>query len=308
MHGNDLDSVRAALGLEALPYADLAVQRELQQVARRWPLLAEPLLPAGAAPVLPAAQPGPRLLGLHGLRGGCGVTALVAGLGLALQALGQRVLLLDMSPDNQLRHHCGLPPGEKGGWACAAFARTPWGDAAWQVLPGLCLLPYGALQAAEQARLEQSLCRAPGFWPQRLRRLGASFDWVLFDLPQGLPGHAGSAPLDLRLRVVETDPACHLRLQEQPGSGDWLLVNRYDPTRPLQRDLLLLWQKSLGERLLAQCVHDDEALREALAHRLPVGLHAPDSLAADDLRSLATWCLARVARQGRAVPAAERAG
>lgn len=308
MHSDDLAGVRQALGLEALPYADLAVQRELQQVLRRWPLLAEPLLPPGPVPEVPVARPGPRLLGLHGLRGGCGVTALVAGLGLALQSLGQRVLLLDMSPANQLRHHCGLPPGEKGGWARAAFARTPWGDAAWQVLPGLCLLPYGTLQAAEQERLEQSLCRAPGFWPERLRRLGASFDWVLLDLPHGLPGHAGASPLDLRLRLLEADPACHLLLQERQTDGDWLLVNRYDPTRPLQRDLLLLWQKSLGGRLLAQCVHDDEALREALAHRLPAGLHAPHSLAADDLRSLATWCLARVARQARMPQAAEVSG
>lgn len=38
---NDIAMLRQRLGLGALPYADLAVRRELQQALQRWPLLAE---------------------------------------------------------------------------------------------------------------------------------------------------------------------------------------------------------------------------------------------------------------------------
>jgi len=40
-------------------------------------------------------------------------------------------------------------------------------------------------------------------------------------------------------------------------------------------------------------VHADEAMREALAFKQPVGQYAPDSLAAQDVMSLAIWCLTR---------------
>lgn len=306
MHGNDLAAVQAALGLGELGYVDLAVQRDLAQITARWPFLAEGRLPPAGnqASARPAPGKAPRSLALRGLRGGCGTTALTAALGHALQRLGQRVLMIDMNPDNQLRHHCNLPAASETGWARAAFDRSAWTDCAWRVLPALYLLPYGRLAANEQAQLEQFLQRTPAFWTQRLGALARLFDWVILDLPQRLLGHAHLEGCTLQLCLLDADPACHLRLQEPQAlpADSWLLVNRYDPTRALQRDLLLLWQKTLAARLVPQCVHDDEAVREALAHQLPLGVHAPHSAAAEDVLSLATWCLAR-GNQRRAAPA-----
>lgn len=302
VHANDIAAARAALGLEDLAYVDLAVRRELQLVLARWPLLAGPGVPCAArgrvARVEAASRP--RRLVLQGLRGGCGVTALVAALGHALRHLGQRVLMVDMSPDNLLAWHCNLPAVGAGGWARAAFDRQPWTASVRCLLPGLHLLPYGSLREAEQERLELFLRRTPRFWAQRLSGLARTFDWVIFDVPQRLPGHAGLDDGDLRLRVLEADPACHLLLQRPDRAGDWLLVNRFDPIRTLQRDLLLLWQTTLGGRLVPQCVHEDEAVREALARQLPLRAHAPSSLAAGDVLGLAGWCLACDARHGQA--------
>jgi cellulose biosynthesis protein BcsQ len=73
----------------------------------------------------------------------------------------------------------------------------------------------------------------------------------------------------------------------------YLLVNQFDPASLLQRDLLLIWRKLFGGRMLPLTVHRDEAMREALAFQKPVGQHAPASLAARDVLSLATWCLAQ---------------
>ena len=52
-------------------------------------------------------------LSLQGVRGGCGVTTVVAALGHALHAQGERVLLVDASPDNLLGLHLGLPVDER---------------------------------------------------------------------------------------------------------------------------------------------------------------------------------------------------
>lgn len=38
---NDIAVLRQRLGQPELPYVDLSVQRELEQVLQRWPLLAE---------------------------------------------------------------------------------------------------------------------------------------------------------------------------------------------------------------------------------------------------------------------------
>lgn len=303
MAADDLDAVRRSLGLSALPYADLAARRALAQLSQRWPWL--PLtLPQTTTPPM-HLWPGPCLLALQGLRGGVGVTSLVAGLAQALHALGQRVLILELDPAGLLRHHAALPAGPLEGWACAELEGADWRDCAWRLQPGLHLLPYGTLSGAQRLQLEQDLQARPGDWTTRLRHLPASIDWVVCDLPLHWPGHAGSLVADLHLRVIEADPACHLRLQESLAAHEWLLVNRYDPTRRLSQDLWLLWQTHLQDCLVPSCLHEDEAVREALAARQLLAAHAPDSLFAEDLRSLATWCLARAARaRGEPAPGA----
>lgn len=307
MHRNDIAAVRAALGLDDLAYTDLAVQRELNLAQARWPFLTGSFAPrishGRGARAGGASRPRPSRLTVQGLRGGCGVTALVAALGHALQRLGQRVLMVDMSPENLLGQYCNLPTEEPGGWARSAFDRQPWTESAWRVLPGLHIMPYGRLREVEQERLELFLRGTPHFWSKRLTGLARQFDWVIFDLPQRLPGHAHIDECDLRLRVLNADPACLLLLQQRDIGDEWLLVNRFDPTRSLQRDLMLLWQSTLEACLIPQYVHDDEAVREALAHKAPLGVHAPHSLAAEDVLSLATWCLTRGVRHERQAPA-----
>ena len=86
-------------------------------------------------------------------------------------------------------------------------------------------------------------------------------------------------------------------LQQRPRpDADLLLINRFNPASQLQRDLLLLWRSQPRSNRQPQLIHEDEALSEALAHKLPIGHYAPKSQAASDLRSLALWCLAQRAK------------
>ncbi|MBD8496622.1 cellulose synthase operon protein YhjQ [Pseudomonas syringae] len=236
-------------------------------------------------------------LSLSGVRGGVGTTSLLAALGFALQSLGERVLMIDLCPENQLRLHCNLPLEQASGWARAMLDDQPWHEHAWRLNDHLHLLPYGRLSSAQSLALEQRLLADPQLWARRQARLAGQYDWLLFDLPQRLPGHAACGPCLLPVRVAESDPACLALLQQArqaPGHvPPLLLVNRFDPGSQLQRDLLLVWRNSPGSRLLPLTVHSDEAMREAMAFRQPVGQYAPDSLAAQDALSLATWCLTR---------------
>lgn len=236
-------------------------------------------------------------LSLSGIRGGTGTTSLLAALGFALQSLGERVLMIDMCPENQLRLHFNLGIEQPSGWARALLDGQPWYEHAWRLNDALHLLPYGRLSAAQSQLVEQRLLNEPHVWAQRQASLAGQYDWLLFDVPQRLPGHAGIGPCLLPICVAEADPACMALLQQarqEPGHVPApLLINRFDAGSQLQRDLLLVWRNSPGSRLLPMTVHTDEAIREAMAFRQPVGQYAPDSLGAQDALSLATWCLTR---------------
>ncbi|WP_394559520.1 cellulose biosynthesis protein BcsQ [Aquipseudomonas alcaligenes] len=235
------------------------------------------------------------ILALSGIRGGVGSTSLVAALGCALQMLEQRVLMLDMHPHNLLRLHCNLALDATQGWAEADLrAEVNWSEALQQVMEGLYLLPFGRLDSAGLAALQQRQHAQLQEWAQRLQMLQQRFDWILLDLPPALHAVQPQLPTVVQhLRVLEADAACHALLNLDGAGGGQLLVNRFDPVSQLQRDLLLLWRERLGERLVPQVIHRDEAMAGALAWKSPLGYYAADSLAAHDVRSLATWLLAR---------------
>ncbi|QCI11588.1 cellulose synthase operon protein YhjQ [Pseudomonas putida] len=233
------------------------------------------------------------VLALSGVRGGVGTTSLVAALGFALRRLGQRVLLLDLCPQNLLRLHCNHALQATEGWARAECDGQLWSEPLLQVADELYLLPHGRLEAAELGQMGQAHGAGAALWPQRLGQLRRHFDWLLLDLPAAVPGLAmpGLGGEVEYLRVLEADAACHALLSLDMAGQGTLLLNRFDPISPLQRDLLLLWRERFGARLAPQVVHRDEAMAGALAWKSPLGHYAGDSLAARDVGSLATWCI-----------------
>lgn len=247
-------------------------------------------------------------LSLHGVRGGVGVTTMVAALGRALHAQGERVLLVECNPDHLLGLHLGLPADERRGWARAWLDGQDWRDAAFGTLPGLALLPYGLASEADVAAVEDRLRQSPRFWAERLPLLAAQFDWILFDLPQRLDAHVAAvnqhAGCALPLRLATVDPGCHVLLQRRADDTRRVLCNRYDPALAVQRDLMQLWIDG-GPRLVPQPLHEDASVSAALARKLPLDADADadGSQAAADVASLAVWCLAERgrlrAREGR---------
>lgn len=235
------------------------------------------------------------VIALQGVRGGIGATSITAALAWALQELGEPVLAIDLSPDNLLRLHFNTPFDLNRGWARAQLEGDDWQQGAMRYCNMLDFLPFGHLTQLEQRELQQQNRETPQRWPDFLARLRASghYRWILLDTP------AGSDPLleqqlamaDRVFVVLNPDANCHARLHQQPmPEGCHFLINNYVSTSSLQQDLHQLWLQTLVN-LLPVMIHRDEALAEALAVKQPLGEYRSESLAADEVLTLANWCL-----------------
>ena len=90
----------------------------------------------------------------RGIRGGVGTSASLAALAYALYAMEQRVLVVDMCPENSLGLHFNLDLAPSGGWARATLDQQPWNESAWRVSDRLYVLPYGHVTETEHVQLD----------------------------------------------------------------------------------------------------------------------------------------------------------
>jgi cellulose synthase operon protein YhjQ len=235
------------------------------------------------------------VIALQGVRGGSGTTSLIAALSWALQELGESVLVIDLSPDNLLRLHFNTPFGLNRGWARAELDGDDWQQGAMRYCKNLDFLPFGRLSLTEQARIDQQCCATPQRWQDFLQQIKSSkqYKWILLDIP------AGSTPLiqqqlalaDNIFLVLNPDANCHARLHQQPlPTPCHFLINAYSAASQLQEDLHQFWLQTLAG-LIPLMIHRDEAVFEALAAKQPLGEYRPESLAADEVLTLANWCL-----------------
>ncbi|HCD7552366.1 TPA: cellulose biosynthesis protein BcsQ [Citrobacter farmeri] len=234
------------------------------------------------------------ILGLQGIRGGVGTTSIAAALAWSLQLLGENVLVVDTSPDNLLRLSFNVDFSHRDGWARAMLDGRDWQEGGMRYTSQLDLLPFGQLTAQER--------EYPNGWLERLGDIAAGiralkesgrYSWILLDLPPG------SAPLtrqlvnecDHTLAIVKADTNCHVRLHQQSlPAGAHILINDLRVGSQLQDDLYQVWLQS-QRRLLPMVVHRDEAVAECMAAKQPLGEYRSDSLAAEEVLTLANWCL-----------------
>ncbi|EPO6761336.1 cellulose biosynthesis protein BcsQ [Salmonella enterica] len=234
------------------------------------------------------------ILGLQGVRGGVGTTSLTAALAWALQILGENVLVIDASPDNLLRMSFNVDFVHQGGWARSLLDGQDWRDAGLRYNSQLDLLPFGQLTAQEREN--------PQAWQETLGEIGSAiqalkasgrYSWILLDLPYGaLPLTRQLVSLcDHTLAIAQVDANCHIRLHQQAlPAGAYILINDLRIGSQLQDDLYQVWLQS-QRRLLPIVIHRDEAMAECMASKQPLGEYRSDSLAAEEVLTLANWCL-----------------
>ncbi|ECA9537048.1 cellulose biosynthesis protein BcsQ [Salmonella enterica subsp. enterica serovar Schwarzengrund] len=234
------------------------------------------------------------ILGLQGVRGGGGTTSLTAALAWALQILGENVLVIDASPDNLLRMSFNVDFVHQGGWARSLLDGQDWRDAGLRYTSQLDLLPFGQLTVQEREN--------PQAWQETLGEIGSAiqalkasgrYSWILLDLPYGASPLTGQlvSLCDHTLAIAQVDANCHIRLHQQAlPAGAHILINDLRIGSQLQDDLYQVWLQS-QRRLLPIVIHRDEAMAECMASKQPLGEYRSDSLAAEEVLTLANWCL-----------------
>ncbi|WNN44435.1 MULTISPECIES: cellulose biosynthesis protein BcsQ [Winslowiella] len=237
------------------------------------------------------------IIALQGLRGGTGASSVTAALAWAFNQLGEEVLAMDFSSSNQLALHFNAPVGLTRGWMRGALDSDDWQQSALRYLPGLDLVPFGTLSERECETLEAGGIDILLSWLQHLTDLKTDYRWLLLDVPaqQNRWSRQILAHADRVISVITADANCHIHLhQRQPGSNTLFLINNFNANSQSQQDLQQLWLSTL-DRLIPVVIHRDEAMAEALLVKQPTGEYRPESLAAEEITTLANWLLINLA-------------
>ncbi|RZF31450.1 cellulose synthase operon protein YhjQ [Paraburkholderia sp. UYCP14C] len=232
--------------------------------------------------------------------GGTGRTTLTATLAVLLARRGRQVVALDFDPQNMLGAQLGIDGLAATGLSQALLdADTAWHAYTWRNADGVLFVPYGAVSAAQSTQCDARLAAEPRWLADALAELDLPRDGVVLIDTARYPSQQAEHALrcaDLALCVTPPEPAaCATLVARLAALRDAcaqlrVIVNRLNPARDMQRDVLAMLGAALGDNLpLAQRVHLDVALPESFARGTWPFDDAPHSQASHDLQGLANW-------------------
>lgn len=243
-----------------------------------------------------------KIIAIVSAKGGVGKTTLTANLAAALKQQGvNNLLVLDLDPQNALGLHFGCDPQSFEGVSRASLSGAHWSSVCVPSARGVYVLPYGVVNEADRIAYERHLEEHPQWLLDQLESLALPPDaLVLIDTPPGpsvymqqalsaahnvlvvsLPDAASYAALALMKRLVQA--YCIPR----PDFSEVLYVlNQVDSARQLSKDITRVMSDTLGERLVG-VIHEDQAVREALAYDQSILEYDAQGQAAADMRQCA---------------------
>jgi cellulose synthase operon protein YhjQ len=268
------------------------LQGSRDRITSRWFALKG--LFAGAAPAqadplpAPAASRAP-VLAVFSLAGGVGKTSLVATLGRALSARGERVLLVDTAAYGLLPFFFGARD-QRPGVLRTFTAPGNSGDAPVQLLTMDCenlgpeTVPQEPLSQEigrhgySASRILIDLATASGAITRRVLRMSPT---VLVPVIPDMSSVVSVGAIDTFFQ------------RNNAGSGQTVMpfyvLNQFDPSLPLHLDVREVLREQLGDRLLSFSMRRAPAVSEALAEGMTVVDYAPNSTVAEDFATLAGW-------------------
>ncbi len=245
-----------------------------------------------------------------GLKGGVGRTTLVANLASVLTQRGRRVVAIDLDSQNGLYLHFGIEAGSvtaicmpadpttrapsRGGRAregadqpCVPFA---WGDhrAADEVMEVNPDWLGHRVEALQPTGCEIVLLDTPSQATPWLKQALESADVVVSVITPDTAAYATLPATEALLHETRGD--------RSDGLGAFWLVNRFDGTDTLGRDVLSSLRGALKTRVLPMVIHEDLVVREALARQRTLVVEPGDSQVLADLGQLAEWVADRALR------------
>lgn len=218
-----------------------------------------------------------------------GKTSLVATLGRALAARGEKVLLVDTAAFGLLPFFFGARDQRPG--VLRTFTAPNGGvESAVQLIT----IDHENLgpETAQQETLTQEIARhsrgvsrilvdlatASGATTRRVLRMNPT---VLIPVIPDMSSVVSVSSIDAFFQ------------HNVSGSGQsarpWYVLNQFDPSLPLHLDVREVLREQLGDRLLPFALRRTSAVSEALAEGMTVVDYAPNSSAAEDFGSLAAW-------------------
>jgi cellulose synthase operon protein YhjQ len=283
------------------------------RIANRWYALKTVFDPQAAPAEPQPAQPPARVpvLAVFSLAGGVGKTSLVASLGRALSARGERVLLVDTAAYGLLPFFFGARDQRPG------MLRTfnPPGVSADAPIQLVTLDPEG-LPPEYVAGPNQPVNQDPNQHPpqassqdwlaQEVARYTRTANRVLVDLPTA----SGSttrrvlrlAPVVLVPVLPDMNSVVSVGAIEaffhHNGNGlntggkqimPYYVLNQFDYSLPLHLDVREILREQIGDRLLPFALRRSPAVSEALAEGMTVMDYAPGVVVAEDYANLAGW-------------------
>jgi cellulose synthase operon protein YhjQ len=243
-------------------------------------------------PVQPEAIPAPQVsrtpaMAVFSLAGGVGKTSLVATLGRALSARGERVLLVDTAAFGLLPFFFGAtdqrpgllrtfsPPGVSSDAPIQMVTIDPdgLGTETPESLSGeISKFARGA------SRIIVDLATASGATTRRIMRMSPL---VLVPVVPDMNSVVSVSSIDAFFEH-NSNPA------GKPVMPFYVL-SQFDASLPLHLDVREVLREQLGERLLSVALRRTPAMSEALAEGMTVMDYAPGSPLAEDFTTLAGW-------------------
>ncbi|MGA3264985.1 MAG: cellulose synthase operon protein YhjQ/BcsQ [Terracidiphilus sp.] len=266
------------------------LQGSRDRLTSRWFAL-KSIFEGDQAPVEAVPAPMPTrapALAVFSLAGGVGKTSLVATLGRALSARGERVLLVDTAAFGLLPFFFGArdqrsgllrtfsPPGASGDAPIQMVAIDPEA-----------LGPESAGQEALTAEIAKYSRGASRVIIDLATASGATTRKVMRMAPLVL------VPVIPDMNSVVSVSSIDAFFQHNASAGKpvlpYYVLNQFDPSLPLHLDVREVLREQLGDRLLPFALRRAHAMSEALAEGMTVMDYAPNSTVAEDFGSLAGW-------------------
>jgi cellulose synthase operon protein YhjQ len=281
-----------AAGHHAVPPApEDTLQGSRDRLASRWYALRGVFEGAGstteAAPVpAPARAP---VVAVFSLAGGVGKTSLVATLGRALSARGERVLLVDTAPYGLLPFFFGArdqrpgllrtfsPPGNSGDAPIQMVTIDPEGLGPDTGNQDALTAEIGTYSRGA-GRVIVDLATASGATTRRILRMTPL---VVVPLIPDMNSVVSFTSIDSFFQ--------HNGSAQAKPPLPYYVLNQFDASLPLHLDIREVLREQLGDRLLPFVLRRAPSVSEALAEGMTVMDYAPNSTVAEDFGSLAGW-------------------
>jgi cellulose synthase operon protein YhjQ len=267
------------------------LQGSRERMTARWYALRSLYEPGAVAQEVAPAPVVARMpvVAVFSLAGGVGKTSLVATLGRALAATGERILLVDTASFGLLPFFFGARDQRPG--VLRTF--SPGSNRSDAPVQLITIDPEGlgadvpeqeslaneiARHAREANRVIIDLATASGATSRRIMRMQPL---VLVPVVPDMSSVVSVSSIDAFFQ--------HNTIQQGKPIQPYYILNQFDSTLPLNLDVREVLRAQLGDRLLPFVLRRGPAMSEALAEGMTVMDYAPTSGLADDFNQLAGW-------------------